>query len=529
MPIESIAYRETGYFSPLILDYLDENPTVRPLYHRFPSLENLSQQADEKKAAFPMARRESLVNALKRQYDGVLAPAAVQVNLDALLQDNTFTVTTGHQLSLFTGPAYFLYKIVTTIRLADTLSKAYPDKKFVPVYWMATEDHDFEEICQFHFHGKKFRWNREAGGATGRMDLTGLDVVFELFSKEAGEGRHADELRRLFTNAYLSHHSLAAATRHLVNDLFGQDGLVIIDGDDAELKKIFAPWMAKELFESFSHGAVTDTIFKMGDYKIQVNPREVNLFYLGDNYRERIVRKGDSFDVLGANLTFSQEEMWALLEAHPEKISPNVILRPLYQEVILPNICYIGGGGEIAYWLQLKNMFEVADVPFPVLLLRNSVVVTSEKQKEKAARLGLHLSDLFRAETLLRDLAVLRVSASSVDFTSLRQQLHQQFALLHDAQHRTDPSFAGAVKAQEQKQLAGLDRLESRWRKAERRKHADVAERAVALRRTLFPLGGLQERTVHFGDFYELYGNDFRLALNQLQPLEPSFSILVMP
>lgn len=529
MPIESIAYRETGYFSPLILDYLDENPTVKPLYHRFPSLENLSQQADEKKATFPMARRESIVNALKRQYDGVSSPTAVQANLDALLQDTTFTVTTGHQLSLFTGPAYFLYKIVTTIRLANMLSKSYPDKKFVPVYWMATEDHDFEEICQFRFHGKKFRWNREAGGATGRMDLKGLDIVFELFSKEAGDGRHADELRRLFKDAYLSHNSLAAATRHLVNDLFGQNGLVIVDGDDPDLKRIFAPWMAKEVSESFSHKAVTATIAKMGDYKIQVNPREINLFYLGDDYRSRIVRNGERLEVLDTTLSFSDDEMRALLDASPEKISPNVILRPLYQEVILPNICYIGGGGEIAYWLELKAMFEVADVPFPILLLRNSVVMGSEKQQEKAARLGLTLSDLFRDETTLQDLVVSKVSAATVDFSALRRQLHQQFAILHEALHQTDPSFAGAVKAQEQKQLAGLDRLESRWRKAERRKHADVAERAVALRRELFPLGGLQERTVHFGDFYELYGEEYRLALNQLQPLDSLFSILVMP
>lgn len=529
MPIESIGYRETGYFSPLILDYLDQKPEVRPLYHRFPTPDNLALQADEKRSSFPMARREVLVRALQKQYDGINLTDAVKTNLEALRQENTFTITTGHQLSLFTGPAYFVYKIVTTIRLAEDLSKAHPEKRFVPVYWMATEDHDFEEVAQFNFHGKKFRWNRQAGGPTGRMDLRGLDVVFEHFSKEAGDGRDAVTLRNLFTDAYFGTHSLATATRILVNALFGKEGLIIVDGDDADLKTLFAPWMERELTESFSHKDVSDTIGRMEPYKIQVNPREINLFYLDDGVRERIVRKGNGFEVIGTDLRFSPSEMSALVRQSPEKISPNVILRPLYQEVILPNICYVGGGGEIAYWLELKDMFADAEIPFPVLLLRNSVLVASEKQRQKAEKLGLRLSDLFIKEPALRNLAVSRVSATKVDFNALKQQLTHQFDLLRKAVQQTDASFAGAVEAQEKKQQAGLERLQLRWLKAERRKHADVAARAVALQRVLFPLGGLQERTVHFGDFFELYGQDFLLALNQLQPLDHQFTIVVMP
>jgi len=529
MLIESTGYRATGYFSPLILDYLDEKPGLRHLYHRFPTLENLRLQAEEKSAFFPKDRRELLVSILRKQYGSLTLTSSLKTNLDALLAENTFTVTTGHQLSLFTGPAYFIYKIVTTIRLAEELSAAYSGKNFVPVYWMATEDHDFEEIAQFNFHGKKFRWNREDGGATGRMDLRGLDQIFERFSKEAGNGRNADELRRLFEETYLSGGTLAEATRKLVHTLFGGRGLIILDGDDHDLKKEFAPWMVKELKDSFSHEAVTSTTATMGDYKTQVNPREINLFYLADGVRERIVKKGSDFEVLGIDRRFTASEMQEIIRESPERISPNVILRPLYQEVILPNICYIGGGGEIAYWLQLKGMFDEAKVPFPVLLLRNSVLVATEKQHKKAQQLSIRLSDLFLEDYTLEDLAVSRVSATTVDFGSLKAQLQSQFAELKNAAHQTNPSFTGAVAAQEQKQMKGLERLEHRWRKAERRKHAEVAKRSVELRKELFPMGGLQERTVHFGDFFEKYGKDFFYALDQLRPLERNFSLLILP
>ncbi|RYG23183.1 MAG: bacillithiol biosynthesis cysteine-adding enzyme BshC, partial [Chitinophagaceae bacterium] len=333
--------------------------------------------------------RQVLVQALRRQYQQTDATLATLTNLESLSKPNAFTVTTGHQLNLFTGPLYFLYKIVSVINLAKELSSAYPDSIFVPMYWMATEDHDFEEISYFNFNGKKFRWNREASGPVGRLSTDGLDAVLRLFENELGASQHAKEIAELFREAYIRRTNLTESTRWLANKLFGEYGLVIVDGDDPDLKRGFIPYMKDDIENSTAYETVSATIANMGDYNIQVNPREINLFYVSDGLRERIVSENDGFRIFGTEMFFTKTELLDQLQTNPERFSPNVIMRPLYQEVILPNLSYTGGGGEIAYWLELKSFFETQQVPFPILMVRNSVVMVSEKQQKKRQALDL--------------------------------------------------------------------------------------------------------------------------------------------
>src|SRR5690554_1114888 len=159
MPSECIKYSETNYFSPLILDYLSNKPELDAFYHRFPSIANFGPQLEQKQQSFSLKAREALVESLVNQYKSVNTTEGTRENIELLRQENTFTITTGHQLNLFTGPLYFLYKIVSVINLCRELQKAYPESNFVPIYWMATEDHDFEEINFFNLHGKKIQWN----------------------------------------------------------------------------------------------------------------------------------------------------------------------------------------------------------------------------------------------------------------------------------------------------------------------------------------------------------------------------------
>src|SRR5690606_30388230 len=279
--------------------------------------------------------------------------------------------------------------------LAKQLKSQYPACDFVPIYWMATEDHDFDEINFFNFKGKKFRWDRESGGPVGRMDTSGLDEVLRLFAMELGDGTNAEKIRELFENAYPNNTNLADATRYLANALFGQHGLVILDADSAELKRIFIPYMQRELIHQIAYNSVTTSIERLQNYNIQVNPREINLFYIEDHIRERIVFQDGGYIINNTDIRFNTAEILAELEKHPEKFSPNVITRPLYEEVLLPNLCYIGGGGEIAYWLELKAYFDQMDVTFPILLVRSSVLLATSKQASKADRLNLSWADLF--------------------------------------------------------------------------------------------------------------------------------------
>ena len=538
MPTDCISYQESGYFSSLINDYLNEKPELKALYHRFPNLENFKLQLEEKGKNFngninnndnDKLKRDVLVSVLEKQYQSIVASETTLNNIKLLNQYNTFTITTGHQLNLFTGPLYFLYKIVSTINLCKELKSEFPENNFVPIYWMATEDHDFEEINYFTFKHKKISWNRESFGPVGRLSTEGLEEVLAVFESEIGLGKNAEYLKNLFKKAYLEHTNLADSTRFLANELFAKEGLVIIDGDDADLKKLFIPYIKNELLHKTAFAEVNETISLLEKYTVQVNPREINLFYIEDNLRERIVFENGKYAILNTKMTFSEDEIVKEVENHPEKFSPNVLLRPLYQEVILPNLCYIGGGGELAYWLELKSFFESQNETFPILLLRNSVLLATQKQAEKADKLQLTWRDLFLNQQELFTQKTKLLSEFTIDFSAQKEVLKKQFEDLHKIAEATDKSFLGAVKAQETKQIKGLENLEKRLLKAEKRIHQEQLNRIIALQNELFPNQSIQERKLNFSEFYVEFGEELiKKLLTELKPLEQEFKVVVL-
>ena len=530
MPTDFITYQNSGYFSTLMNDYLDQNEQLESLYNRFPTLENFEKQILEKQENFNgNEKRKTLVSVLEKQYTTIETSDLTTNNIKLLNNSNTFTVTTGHQLNLFSGPLYFLYKIISTINLTKELKAKYPTYDFVPIYWMATEDHDFEEINYFNFKGKKFRWNIENSGPVGRISTDGLADLFELFALEMGSSTNAKALKKLFEDSYINHTNLADATRYLANSLFGEYGLVILDADNRDLKRSFIPYVKEELLHQTSYKTVVETAEKLKDYTIQVNPREINLFYIENNIRERIILENEKYRVNNTKIEFTETEILELLENNPEKLSPNVIMRPLYQEVILPNLCYIGGGGEIAYWLELKSFFASAKVAFPILLLRNSALLATQKQAEKANKLGLSWAELFSKQTDLVTNKTQQLSEFPIDLSNLKEQLQKQFELLFETANHTDKSFAGAVKAQNAKQNKGLENLEKRLLKAQKRKFSEILQRITNLQNELFPNQSLQERQTNFSEFYIEYGESFiQKAINKLQPLESMFEVILL-
>ena len=524
----SIPFSKTGYFSKTIGDYLDKDEKITPFYNNFPDLNGFKKQLEEKRLSGRAESRSILVSTLKNQYQNTKTSKSTQRNIQSLLHENTFTITTGHQLNLFTGPLYFLYKIISTINLTKQLKSEFPKENFVPVYWMATEDHDFEEINFFNFKGNKILWNRESSGAVGRLSTEGLDEVLKIFTRELNSSTNASNLIKLFEKAYIEHQNLTDATRYLANELFGEYGLVIIDGDDSKLKKQFVPFVEDELLKQTSFKSVSKTIKSLEkEYKVQVNPREINLFYLTDAMRERIILEDGIFKVNNTNISWSQQEILNHLYEVPERFSPNVIMRPLYQEVILPNLCYIGGGGELAYWFELKDYFEIVKVPFPILLLRNSALIISNKQVQKLEKLNISTEEIFLQQNDLINKKIKEISEIKIDFSEQRTFLEKQFTDLEVTAKKTDKSFVGAVKAQRKKQLNGLDNLEKRLLKAEKRKYQDVTNRIKKLQDELFPNQSLEERQRNFSELYLEYGDGLvQNLMKSLNPLSGEFQIL---
>ena len=226
----------------------------------------------------------------------------------------------------------------------------------------------------------------------------------------------------------------------------------------------------EELLKQTSFKKVTETLPLLKEYSIQVNPREINLFYLNKDIRERIVFEDDLYKVLSTNISWSKSGILKEVSDFPERFSPNVIMRPLYQEVILPNLCYIGGGGELAYWMQLKNYFDKVEITFPILLLRNSALIQTEKQAKKLKKLDISLEDVFLKRDALINKKVREISNIDIDLSVQKNHLKQQFENLYHLARKTDESFLGAIKAQEIKQLKGLENLEKRLLKAQKRK-----------------------------------------------------------
>jgi bacillithiol biosynthesis cysteine-adding enzyme BshC len=505
MDCQYLPLASTGQFSSLFLDYITNKDSLKPFYGRFPNIAAFKAQIEEKIVDEP--NRRVLVDTLERQYQSL----STKPDFSVLLQPNTFTVTTGHQLNIFTGPLYIIYKLITTINLAKKLKKAYPSYNFVPVYWMATEDHDFAEINHFSLMGKNYAWQTEQRGAVGRMNPQELKTLFSQIPEKLA----------LFEEAYLKNNTLADAARYYVNELFGAEGLVCLDADDAALKRVFAPFMHDELTQQKSAELVqkrTKELEELG-YKTVIVPRDINLFYLDDQLRERIERKEDgTYRVLHTKLSFSESELLTLLDEHPEKFSPNVVLRPLYQETILPNLAYIGGPSEVPYWLQLKSVFDAYQTPFPILMPRNFAMYVSSVSSKRIRKLGLTPEQLFRDTLALKREFIDIHTRHTLKFDNENKTINKALdAILHKAQ-MVDPTLEKAVLAETKRFANAVTRLEKKMRRSEERNQETGVRQLLAVKNDLFPNGGLQERSESFLTFYL---NDRQFLQKMLSVFDP--------
>jgi bacillithiol synthase len=531
MDAACIDYKDTGYFSQTVIDYLEDKPELRPFYRYRPNIEGFKALLKNKKVT---GDRELLAGVLSEQYKqisklNIRDSGLVHQNIELLKSPDTYTITTGHQLNIFAGPLYFIYKIVTVIKLAKQLKEAFSEKNFVPVYWMASEDHDFAEINYTNIGGKKVHWWYEASGATGRINPETMRQALNQYKGVLGLDNHADELAQIVEDAYARFDKLADATRYLVNALFGQYGLVIIDADDHDLKKQFAGIVDQDITQqnSFRNIEATNTrLEELGEH-IQVNPREINFFYLSDGLRERIVFEDDLYKVLNTGISFSMAELQQEIHDFPERFSPNVVMRPLYQEYILPNIAYIGGGAEIVYWLELKSNFDYYKVDFPVLVLRNSGLIIPKQSASKIARMELSPGELFKSTDSIKTDWVKKHSDHELSLREEWLELQHVFEKLRLRSFKVDPTLAQSTSAVQARLEHAVNNLEKKLIRAEKKNHQVRLEQIDHIKAELFPKDTLQERSENFGLFYVKWGQTFIDELvRNFEPLDFKFTVL---
>jgi bacillithiol synthase len=526
----AIGYEQTGCFSKLIIDYLIGEEKLRRFYKYLPVIDSFEDAVKNKSKE--NINRQALTDVITHQNISaeINVSESTLKNIELLRHEKTFTVTTGHQLGIYTGPLYFIYKIASTINLSLKLKETYPDYEFVPVFWLASEDHDFEEINHINLFGKKLVWDPQQpiGGPVGGLNPFSLSALNEELKTIMGDHPHALKLQEIFEKAYKKQ-NLSLATRYLVNELFWEKGLVIIDGNDGDLKKGFKSVIESDLFNEHHEKILTETVNELAslNYKVQVNVRSSNFFLFNEGRRERIDKDGNGFILATSGLKISGSEMRNKIDQTPELFSPNVLMRPLFQEMVLPNIAYVGGGGELAYWLELKDVFEFHKVNFPVLMLRNSFLFVDHTFVQKLQKLGFSPEDIFNPINTLINKFIADFGASEISLTEEQQEIDEIFKKIIEKATATDTTLRATAEAEHKKQQAAIKNLEQRLVKAERQKHETTINQIKKLKEKIFPENSLQERSENFIPFYLKHGQNFlNIVLEHADPFQFEFKII---
>ncbi|PHI21842.1 bacillithiol biosynthesis cysteine-adding enzyme BshC [Lewinellaceae bacterium SD302] len=527
MQIHHKPFKEIPQFSDRDVAYATADERLRPFY-KYPVTKDAfgAVMQDKKNDA---TDRQLLVGELRKQYDQLPQVEAVDQQLKRLEQDDTFTVITAHQPSLFTGPLYFIYKICSVINLSRQLNEAYPDQHVVPVFITGGEDHDFEEIQYANLFGNKLIWENEEAGAVGAMSTATLTKVLDELKDILGDREAAASIYARIEKAFTSHDKYGPATVALVHDLFGAQGLVVADMARPAYKRAFLPIMRQEIFEQSSQPLVekTQAALTEAGFSAQAHAREINFFYLREGLRERIVLENDRYKVLNTAYDFSRDELEAELETHPEFFSPNVVMRPLFQEKIFPNLAYIGGGGELAYWLERKEQFAAFGLNFPMLIRRNSVLWVDKGNQKKLAKAGVTIDELFGdVELLIRDY-VEKNSENELSLESELEQFEAVFQSIASKAEEIDPNLKKAVLAEHARQAKSIENLEGRIRRTEKQRFDTTINQIRGLKDKLFPGNGLQERTDNFLNIYVQEGESmFEVLIENLDPLKDGMIII---
>lgn len=473
--------------------------------------------------------REKLHEVLSEQYRSMGNENKVRDQIDALLDARTFTVCTAHQPCLFTGPAFVLSKAISTIKLARLIQEALPAYRIVPCFVIGAEDHDVEELNHCFLFGKKITWETSQSGPLGRFDLDGIENCIIEAQSQLSHTQYGPELITLLRKAYSTGQSFAGAFQYMLNALLGEYGLLVFNMDDKRLKEVFKPWILDEVLHSSSKPLVAGTqtqLMQLG-YEASAHVRDINFFYFDKGYRDRIERENGSFFISNQGLKLDEKSMADEIELHPEKFSPNVILRPLYQEVILPNLAFVGGGGELAYWMERKSQFESLGVPYPALVRRDSFMIIQPDQKNLLDQFGLTVADLAERTDLLMNRMTERLSIHEL---SLQEEILGIATWMDKIKSRAesiDPTLGPSIEAEKVKITKSIEHLEKKILKAEKSKLEVKLNKVRKLKEKLLPENGLQERRENFMTFYSEYGPAFiQTLVHDFNPLDRQFKLI---
>ena len=510
--------------TPLFVDYLSDFEKLKDYYAAdFRDRESWKKLID--KVLSKQKDRSTLIRVLTEQNKQHHCGIRTLANIDLLGNENTVAVVTGQQVGICSGPLYTIYKTVTAIKLAEQLSAQFPDYNFVPVFWVENEDHDFEEInklnvlnpagevqtIEYLFGGKPFERNP---GPVGSIVIDSfIDNFFDRLQASFQESEFKLPLFTALRGYYRSGATLGAAFVGLMNQMFEDSGLVFLDPGNVELKKILKPVFQKEIAGlSKTSQMVIDTSAGLEEhYHAQIKAKSINLFMLHKGGRYLIEPRENDYSLKGTRQFFSKEELNSIVENSPELISPNVVLRPICQDAILPTIAYVGGPSEVAYFAQLKPVYEFFDVQMPVVYPRASVTIMEEKVKNILEKFQVDFTEIWSdIDPLLIRIAE-QVSEVKVDvlFDQLHRRIHEAVAESRFGIQQIDPTLSGAIDSTLSRIESQLNVLKEKAQSAQQRRQEVTIKQIQKVAANIFPKSNFQEREFNVVYYMNKYGPDF--------------------
>ena len=492
----TIARDKIKQFSSFSQDFGNQSTFGQFLTAPLQSIADLKVQAQKKKEVYSPETRQNLVSVWKRQI-GAYASKSQLENLELLANENTFTITTGHQLTLFAGPLYLIYKVLHVVRLSEEFNKSQNDLKAVPVFWMASEDHDFDEVKSAHLFNQKLTWESDQTGPVGRFNMNDFKDVKAQFSAFF-EGKET-EINELLAIAGKTDY--AAYQQEFISKLFAEFGVLVLQPDDRDLKREFVPVVLREISGDLANLAVQNMnkLIESAGYKPQAYSRDCNLFYLKAGERLRIEPTANGLAIDGT--VYTKEDLGKLVEAEPENFSPNVILRPVYQETILPNLVYVGGGGEMAYWIQLKGVFEVHQTLFPLIQQRVSLQLIDGAMKKRMDKLNWSWERFFEPKDHLKKLFLKENEGDDLDLSALYAEFNALRATMIDKAKSIEATLESFAEAEAVRMKKQLESFEQRLVKQLKQRHEQTLQSIDFISERVIPENSLQERHFHWLQF----------------------------
>lgn len=507
----------------LFLDYLYEFENVEK-YFRYNfrdtnSFSSLFQKISESERA----DKKSVVNAINQFYSAYKPSKKTKVNIELLGKDKTVAVVTGQQLGILGGPLYTFYKTITAIKLASSLKEKYDDYNFVPVFWLEGDDHDFEEVTELNLINQKnelqkFIYNDNKPedfnrGNIGRLAFNeGIENFIQEVKSELRETEFSKNVFELFEDSYKLGNTFKKAFSNLIFNLFDEEGLIIFDPQQNEIKNLLKPIFKKELsnFEVHANEVVKISADLEEVYHSQVKVKPINLFYSDNNGRYSIEPEDDLFRLKGKRQKFTLIELLDEIENYPDKFSANVLLRPITQDYLLPTGFYVAGPSEISYFAQVMPLYNKFGISEPVIYPRSSVTILEKNIKGVLEKYELNIEDIFVEEKLLNNRVLNQVADIRID-DLLNEDEHQIAKAMDNIKEKLfgiDPTLKDLSDKTYQKIKQGLDTLKSKAENAQERKH-DVALRQIKKASiSLYPNNNLQERELNWLYFANKYGMD---------------------